>query len=71
MAGLVDRLGGPCPQTSCHAMNVSRGTAVTLAAFLYKLGAPWHVSPSGAEYWDLVFTQMTFTLLSHVASILW
>lgn len=30
MAGLVDRLGGPCSQTSCYAMNYSRGVAVTL-----------------------------------------
>ena len=68
VAGVADRLDGPCPQASRHATNDSRGTAVILAAFLREPAAPWHVPLPGTESWDLVFSQMTFTLTSHVAS---
>lgn len=63
------RLDDPCPRTSSRAVNDSRGTAVTLAAFLGKPAAPWQVPPPGVECQDLVFTQMTFVLMSHLASI--
>lgn len=64
----ADRLDGPCPQASRRATSDSRGTAVILAAFLCEPAAPWHGPLPGTESWDLVFSQMTFTLTSHVAS---